>query len=312
MTGAEERTVGVLHGTQGLRTDRAVVPTRGVRRLSADAGRLIHRPAVSPVDLREGERYVIGRADHRQRTADPERHLALPRGTRRTVPVSLLELVVHRDKVLVLPVSSLSHVSVDGRILLPEGLWLPGPDHDITVDPAGSPQRLTLALHNDLPTHSADLARPSGTTFVPVLRVTGNRLLPMAAALCWPFVPRTRPPRSTGWSTRDITSRYVELHGGEEPKDPSHTLNRLRKALVEAQTVDGRPLATLPEAAPWPWAHDIADTGFRSQAAFDQLKNCITARYYAAAGQVGPYLLDALARTQNRLRSNAHLEGGSG
>lgn len=203
--------------------------------------------------------------------------------------------MVHRDKVHLRPVSALTDVTVDGRLLPPDGLWLPGPDHEIVVDPAGAPRILTLALNTDRATAEYEPGGPSGTTFVPVLRVTGNRLRPMAVALSWPLVPDVRPPRADGWSTSDITGRYIELYG-TEPKDAGHTLNRLRQSLTDARTEDGRPLSTLPEVAPWPWAHDLADTPYSSRAAFDQVKNRTTARYFVAAGQIVPLLREALTR----------------
>ncbi|MBN0048434.1 hypothetical protein JS756_30900 [Streptomyces actuosus] len=274
MTGPAAGPAGVLHGAQ-------------------PSGRPLSARPPAAVELWEGGRYVVGRADRRHRAADVERHLALPRGTRRTVPVNLIELTVHRDRVHLRPVSPLADVTVDGRLLTPDGLWLPGPDHEIVVDPAGAPQILELALNTDRVTGPSPPARPSGTTFVPVLRVSGNRLLPMAVALSWPLVPDVRPPRADGWSTSDIASRYVELYG-TEPREARHTLNRLRQTLTDARTEDGRPMATLPGVAPWPWANDLADTPYSSEAAFAQVKNRTTARYFVAAGQIVPLLREAL------------------
>jgi hypothetical protein len=215
--------------------------------------------------------------------------------------VNLLELAVHRGRVHVRPVAVLADVVVDEHDLPAEGLWLPGPHHRIVIDPLGRPQVLHLAIEAGEDHITNEYAEPSGTTFVPVLRVSGARLLPMAVALVWPLVPDVRPPRARGWSTADITGRYAELYG-TMPPDARHTLNRLRRALVEARTEDGRPMSTLREVAPWPWPDTLAGTPYTSQAAFDQRKNHVTASYFRAAGQVVPELVAVLARSTDRPR----------
>ncbi|MFC8368324.1 hypothetical protein ACFUIT_10050 [Streptomyces sp. NPDC057239] len=276
-------------------------PAARLHGVRPSAGRLSRPERVGPVDLREGRRYVVGRADRWGSTADLERHLRLGPRTRRSVPVNLVEFAVHRGRVHLRPVAVFADVVVDERDLPADGLWLPGPHHRIVVDPLGRPQVLHLVVEVEEDAIPTEYARPSGTTFVPVLHVSGTRLLPMATALTWPLVTDVRPPVAAGWSTADITGRYAELYGAQPP-DARHTLNRLRRALVEARTEDGRPMSTLPEVAPWPWPDDLADTPYTSPAAFDQRKNFVTASYFKAAGQVVPELLQALADRPRRRR----------
>jgi hypothetical protein len=126
-----------------------------------------------------------------------------------------------------------------------------------------------------------------------VLRISGARLLPMAVALAWPLFPDLPGPLHTGWSPTEVASRYQELWQ-EEPIDARHTLHRLRRCLEQAQTAEGRPMVTIPEVQPWPWAEHRSRTPFPTEEAFTAAKNRITAAYLQAAGQVRPLLTAAL------------------
>jgi hypothetical protein len=267
-------------------------------------GRLLGLPAedggpggpggTSGMPLFEGDCYVLGRPGRR---GAPE---AVPGGTflslgarvRRSVPAAAVILTVGRSTALLAPGHGTVQVLVDGAALEPEGAVLPGPRHEVVVDPAGQPCRLTLRL--GLRPAAAPAPLPSsGTTIRPVLRISGARLLPMAAALAWPLFQNLPGPLHTGWSPGEVASRYQELWQ-KEPLDARHTLHRLRRCLELAQTAEGRPMVTIPEVQPWPWAESRSGTPFPTEEAFTAAKNRITAAYLQAAGQVGPLLATAL------------------
>lgn len=248
------------------------------------------------VPLYEGDRYLVGRPG-RLRPPPPAgsgAFLSLGPGVRRSVPAVALVLAVTRSAVHVVPGQGAVPLLVDGAVPPAEGVRLAGPAHEIVVDPAGAPRTLAVRLRGAA-TPPLVPPPPSGTTCLPVLRVAGDRLLPMAVALAWPAVPGVPLPLADGWSAAHITARYRELWG-TEPVEPRHTLFRLREALAGASSADGRPMAAIEDVRPWPWAERIEDTPYVSGEAFMAAKNRITGGYFAAAGQVRPLLTEALER----------------
>jgi hypothetical protein len=275
------------------RTDVVGVPTVaedvvGVLSGTFPAG--VGRP--HDVPLYEGDRYVIGRPGRlRTPPAGPGTFLSLGPGVRRSVPATALVLAVGRSIVHLGAGHGAGHLLVDGAVPAPGGTRLAGPVHEIVVDPAGAPRTLVLRLLSTPP--PLDPPPASGTTCLPVLRVTGQRLLPMAAALAWPVVAGVPRPRAEGWSVPRIVDRYRELWDSDPP-EPRHTLFRLRETLAGALSTDGRPMAAIEDVQPWPWAERIEDTPYVSGESFMAAKNRITAGYFATAGQVRPRLAEAL------------------
>jgi hypothetical protein len=250
------------------------------------------------VPLYEGDRYAIGRPGRlRTPPAGPGTFLSLGPGVRRSVPATALVLAVARSVVHLGAGRGAGHLLVDGAVPELGGTRLAGPVHEIVVDPAGVPRTLLLRLLSTPP--PLDPPAASGTTCLPVLRVTGERLLPMAAALAWPVVAGLPRPRAEGWSVPRIVDRYRELWE-VEPPEPRHTLFRLRETLAGALSTDGRPMAVIEDVQPWPWAERIKDTPYLSDESFMAAKNRITAEYFAAADQVRPRLAEALRHRRPR------------
>ena len=246
------------------------------------------------VPLREGDRYLIGRPSRlRVPPAGSEAFLSLGPGVRRSVPAVALVLAVARSAVHIRAGHGAVDLLVDGTVLAPGGTRLAGPTHHIVVDPVGVPHALTVRLLCAPPTPGPPPA--SGTTCRPVLRVSGDRLLPMAVALAWPAVVGVPRPRADGWSLPQIVARYRELWGGE-PVEPRHTLFRLREVLAGAHSSDGRPMAVIDDVQPWPWAERVEDTPYLDNESFMAAKNRVTAGYFAAAEQVRPVLVELLGR----------------
>ncbi|MER7934028.1 MULTISPECIES: hypothetical protein [unclassified Streptomyces] len=244
------------------------------------------------VPLREGDRYLVGRPSRlRMPPAGADTFLSLGPGVRRSVPAVALVLAVARSAVHVRAGHGAVDLMVDGTVLAPGGTRLAGPAHDIVVDPVGVPRALTVRLFGVPPAFGPPPA--SGTTCRPVLRVSGDRLLPMAVALAWPAVTGVPRPRADGWSLPQIAARYRELWG-DEPVEPRHTLFRLREVLAGARSADGRPMAAIDDVQPWPWAERVEDTPYLDNESFMAAKNRVTAGYFAAAGQVRPLLVDLL------------------
>lgn len=255
--------------------------------------------SVQAVRLREGDVFQIGRSDRAwaRRAGLSATHLALPRTARRTVPAMALVLAVGRAAIVVHGGQRLVQILVDGQPLGPEPVSLAGPVHDVVVDPLGVPQRLRIGFcrRPDDATAGPVGAVPGSGTVVPVLRVGGTRLRPMAAALAWPLLSGVAPALSAGWSTAQITARYVELWG-QEPDQPRRVLHDLRALLTDAMAEDGRPMATVPGVQPWPWPSRRQDAGLLSDTEFSEAKNRITGLYLAAVGDIARMVGEALDR----------------
>ncbi|MEU9415038.1 hypothetical protein [Streptomyces sp. NPDC048272] len=246
------------------------------------------------VALHEGDRYLIGRPSRlRTPPAGPGVFLSLGPGVRRSVPAVALVLAVARSAVHLRAGHGAMDLLVDGAVPPPGGLRLAGPAHEVVVDPVGVPRTLAVRLFAAAPALEAPPA--SGTTCLPVLRVSGDRLLPMAAALAWPLVTNVPRPTADGWTLPRIVARHRELWG-TEPVDPRHTLFRLREILAGARSADGRPMAVIEDVQPWPWAERLEDTPYLDSESFMAAKNRVTAGYFAAAGQVRPRLTELLER----------------
>ncbi|MCS0605634.1 hypothetical protein NX794_31190 [Streptomyces sp. LP11] len=246
------------------------------------------------VPLREGDRCLVGRPSRlRPPPAGDGVFLSLGPGVRRSVPAVALVLAVARSAVHLRAGHGAVDLLVDGAVPAPGGIRLAGPEHEIVVDPVGVPRALAVRLFGTPPALEPPPA--SGTTRLPVLRVSGDRLLPMAVALAWPAVTGVPRPRADGWSLPQIVARHRELWGGG-PVEPRHTLFRLREILAGARCADGRPMAAIEDVQPWPWAERLEDTPYLDNESFMAAKNRITAGYFAAAGQVRPHLVEALAR----------------
>jgi hypothetical protein len=190
------------------------------------------------------------------------------------------------------------HILVDAVALGSEPINLAGPVHEILVDALGQPQRLRLGFGPADPRRLGPVGASSGT-LVPVLRVHGSRLRPMAAALAWPLVSEAAPALTGGWSTTAVAARYRELWG-EEPVEPRRSLHDLRQLLVGACAEDGRPMASVPELSPWPWAERWQNSVYTSAAAFAEGCNQVTALYLAATSDIAAYIGDALDRPRGR------------
>lgn len=255
--------------------------------------------SVEMVRLREGDIFQIGRSDRAWalRAGLSATHLALPRTARRTVPALALVLAVGRAAVVVQGGRRLVQILVDGQPLGPEPLSLAGPVHEVLVDPLGVPQRLRIGFCLRQETAAADPLRaiPGSGTVVPVLRVAGSRLRPMAAALAWPLLSGVAPALSLGWSTAQVAARYTELWG-REPDQPRRTLHDLRAVLAGASAEDGRPMVTISDVQPWPWPSRWQDAGLLSKAEFAEAKNRIVGLYFAAASDVVHMVGEALER----------------
>ncbi len=253
--------------------------------------------SVGSVWLREGDVYQVGRHDRgwAERVGLSKTHLALPRTTRKTVPAVALVLAVARAAVALQGGQRLIQILVDGQPLGPDPVRLAGPIHDVVIDSLGVPQRLRIGFGRARGERSATEPIPGSGTVVPVLRVSGSRLLPMAAALAWPLIPGVAPPLAGGWSTAQIAARHRELWGSE-PQQPRRTLHDLRTLLTEAATEDGRPMATVPGVQPWPWPQHRQEAGALSEVEFAETKNRITGLYFAAAGEIAPMVWSALER----------------
>ncbi|MGW6818858.1 hypothetical protein [Streptomyces sp. NPDC055005] len=246
------------------------------------------------VPLHEGDRFLIGRPSRfRTPPAGPGVFLSLGPGVRRSVPAVALVLAVARSAVHLRAGHGAVDLLVDGVVPPPGGLRLAGPAHDVVVDPVGVPRTLAVRLFATAPALEPPPA--SGTTCLPVLSVSGDRLLPMAVALAWPAVTDVARPSADGWSLPQIVARHRELWG-VDPVDPRHTLFRLREILAGAQSVDGRPMAVIEDVQPWPWTERVEDTPYLDKESFMAAKNRITAGYFAAAGQVRPLLVELLER----------------
>ena len=253
--------------------------------------------AVGSVWLREGDVYQVGRQDRgwAERVGLSKTHLALPRTTRKTVPAVALVLAVARAAVVLRGGQRLIQILVDGQPLGPDPVRLAGPIHDVVVDPMGMPQRLRIGFGRAQGEQSGAEPVPGSGTVVPVLRVSGSRLRPMAGALAWPLIPGVAPALAAGWSTAQIAARYLELWGSE-PQQPRRTLHDLRTLLIGAVAEDGRPMATVPGVQPWPWPQRRQEAGALSEAEFAEAKNRITGLYFAAAGEIAPMVWSALDR----------------
>jgi hypothetical protein len=117
----------------------------------------------------------------------------------------------------------------------------------------------------------------------------------MAAALAWPLLSGVAPALSGGWSTAQVTARFVELWG-REPEQPRRALHDLRALLADAPAEDGRPMATVPDVQPWPWPSRWQDAGLLSETEFAEAKNRITGLYFAAVGDISLTVAEALDR----------------
>lgn len=275
-------------GTAGSR----VAVLEGAVPPAQDAARLM--------DLREGDVFQVGRRDSTavRRAGLRATHLGLGRETRAAVSMVSLILSVSRASVLVTPCRRPVHILIDGVALSAEPVNLAGPVHEILVDALGLPQRLRLGFGPADPRQLGPVGASSGT-LVPVLRVHGSRLRPMAAALAWPLVSEAAPALMGGWSTTAVTARYHELWG-MEPVKPRRSLHDLRQLLVGAWAEDGRSMAAIPELAPWPWAERWQDSVYTSAAAFAEGCNQVTALYLAATSDIATYIGEALDRPRGR------------
>lgn len=254
---------------------------------------------VRPVPVQEGDVYRIGRLDRRwlQRSGLATTHLALAPVTRLTVPVVAVTLAVGRNTVDVHPGQRYSAVEIDGRLLAGGAVRLAGPRHEVVVDPLGLPQSFQIRFDGEvLPSRPV---APSGSTVVPVLTLTGPRLLELAIPLSWPLVSGVPAPFAMGWSTGAVVERHVELYGREPRPTPRRTLFDLRLKLREASGPDGRPLATRPEIQPWPWPEDWRQAGFLTEDAFFGYANMVMAGYFSATPWLRPLVEEALDRPRD-------------
>lgn len=252
------------------------------------------------VELREGDVYYVGRLDQRwlRQTGRQDRHLALGPTTRATVSAVSLTIVVTRDAVEVSPPGKLVDVMVDSRAIGLDPLLLRGPFHELIFDPSGAPQTVVLRFPSRVGTAEAPrILAGSGSTVVPVLSISGGRHQMMAAALVWPLLRDVAPPLSQGWSSQAAAARYHELWGSQ-PSQPSRLLFDLRQALENAHAEDGRAMASIDEVQPWPWAPDLARSGYATADEFIEGKNHVTAVHLAAGGRFSSMVAKALERTR--------------